>query len=116
MGRLPDKGEKIRALAERIKEAVRGREKVDQTADLFEKMSLDADRSRQLPPAGENTHHDEEMEILGAIINREVCNSKLTICITFIYLLNFLYRVQRIYDCVKGAEKNERLSPQITPR
>ena len=47
MKKLPDKGAKIQQMIDRVKEVLQQRKDVDHTADLFEKMALDAENTQR---------------------------------------------------------------------
>ena len=72
---LPDGGKKIQAHVTLIREALKSHEKVDATADLFQRMVIDAEEARQDRIhyiEDEDDEDDPDKRLLGQIINREV--------------------------------------------
>ena len=67
--RLPDKGEKIHNMITRLNKLIAERGSIDDTADQFEKMALDAESARR-QRTKQCDDDEEEAALLRQIINR----------------------------------------------
>ena len=77
--KLPDKGEKIKKLVERLETILSQRKQVDKTADLFQQMALSAESARRNQTGNvdeDESGEDEDKDPLKAMAHRCESNIK----------------------------------------
>ncbi len=70
ISRLPDKGEKITNMVKRLESILAHREHVDQTADIFQKMALGAERTSRARNMADSDNEESENDPLRQIVNK----------------------------------------------